>query len=256
MGGRDDDGVGVGCLEDVDDQAALVNGDGDDVEAGVLDAASLAAPAGVFDGDAAGTVAAQRTPHHVQALVQAAADDDPIRVGEHAARAAEVLGEGRTQRLVSSPVAVAERVVWHVTEGSADGGVPCGARERRQVGAPGAKVVIHRLRGCERPRGGRRFDGLPGHGGTRPAAGGQVALGHELRVGIDDDAARDAEVVRQGAARRQAAARPQPARAYGVAELLLEASAQRAGRGEVEMDIHLVRRYSRRLVLPRSPIWS
>jgi hypothetical protein len=95
--------------------------------------------AGILDRDPGRPVRAQRGGDQPEPLHVATAHEHPARLGSHAARAAEVVGERLAQLAGAADVAVAERGVGDGAQRAPLGGQPGGARERRKAGKPGWK---------------------------------------------------------------------------------------------------------------------
>ncbi len=223
---RDEHGVGTRRRHRGDVDAALVDGDRDDLHAAVGDQLARARVAGILDRDPPGAARAQDAADHRHRLGDAAADDDPLRRGLHAADAAEVAGERRPQPRVPAGRRVAELGVGDLAQRAPLGGGPCRAREEREVRGPRAQVVARRRwRRLGLPRGGGRSPGR--HPRRRPAFDLEVALGRELPVRLHHHAPRHAELRRERPARRQPLTRRQPPRPHPVPQLPLDLGVQR-----------------------------
>ncbi len=151
----------------------------------------------------------QRRQQQREALVEARADDDPVRVGDHAARAAEVGGERRPQLRAPAQVAVAEHAVGRGREALPQRTQPRLTRERADVRRPRLEVQARHDARFDRP-GGRLGGAAEGHTGRRAGTRRQVALDGQLRVGLRDRPAREPEVGRERARGREAVAGEQP----------------------------------------------
>jgi hypothetical protein len=152
-------------------------------------------------------------------------------VGDDAADAAEVLGEGAPQRLDADRVAVAEVLGGDGGDRVAQAAAPGGPRERRDVRSGRHEVVADRrpvrAGGCGgRARSGRRHVRDPRPGAL---AQHQVALRGQLGVGVDGDPPGDAELAGQLPGGRQPGTRAQRAVADRLAQLPLDLRTQRAG---------------------------
>ncbi len=181
----------------------------------------------ILDGDAS---AGDRARKQREALRGAAADDDRARIGDHAAHAAQVLGERPPQLAGAARVRVAEGSIGSVAQGLAQRAQPRPARERREVGV--AREEVERGRAPRRLDGGGRR-GARGARHERPGAppGDQVALSEQLSVGVHDQPPRYPKIRRQRASGGQARVRRQAPRAHRIAQPILELRAQRrAGR--------------------------
>ena len=207
---------------------AGVDVDGSELEPGAMQDRAVLPEAGLLDDHAARPAAAQQAGEQRDRLGDPGADDDVLRRGDHAARAAEVGGEARPQARRAGPRAVAEVGVGRGIQGAAHGRQPRAARERSALGRFGAQVEADRgdagdRRGRRGADGGRDLRDARG----RPAARDEEALGDELPVGLHHHAACDAELCRQRARGRQGGPGVQAPVAHAVAQLLLELDAQR-----------------------------
>ena len=226
VGGREDDGVFVAEL--LHAQAVVVDRDRDGLEAGAARDQQLLGVGRVLDRDAAGAAGGERVAEQRERLGVAARDHDARRVGDHAADAAEVVGERLAEGLEADPVAVLEVGVGHRRERLAGRAQPGGAREARDVGNAGAEVEARRRR-----RSGRRLVPVGGGGRVRHARAralpeAQVALGGELAVGVDHHAAGDAELAGEVARARNGGPGLHRTRADRLPQPLLDLGAERA----------------------------
>ena len=87
------DGVGIGRLEFADDEAALVDGHGHDVETGAPDDRPLIDVARILHRQPPHPLSVQGAADEAQPLGEAGADQHPLRLGQRPADAAEVGGE-------------------------------------------------------------------------------------------------------------------------------------------------------------------
>ena len=185
----------------------------------------------------------ERVEDDVEALGVAGGDQHARRVGDHAADAAEVLGEGGAEDGRAAGVGVGELGVRDLRERGAQRAPPGGAREGGDVGNRGAEVVAvcgrRRLR-RDRHRCARRAGRGARDVRARALAEREVALGRELRVRVHGDPTRDAELAGEVAGGGDARAGLEPAVADRGAELVLDLPAQRAravaGHGEEELE--------------------
>ena len=145
--------------------------------------------------DPAGAALPQHAREQGQPVPEAAADEDQVGVGDHAAHAREVVGERRPQLGPAARVAVAEACRRRRTQAPAQGAHPGRVRKGREVGKAGVEAEARAARRGRRrpwPRCRRRGDSADPRAAAAP--GRQVALGLQLRVGLGDRAASEAEV--------------------------------------------------------------
>ena len=237
---RDDDRVGAGGRQRVDAQPAVVDRHGHGLEPGARDDQRAAPgrraprpPRGARPGG-------QREADDAEPLRVAAGDDDPPRLGDHAAHAAEVLREGRAQGVDAARVAVAEVGVGDRRQRLPQRAQPGGARERRDVRHAGPEVEARAPGRLVRVRLRRARGRGVGHARARALRQVQVALGRELGVGVDDDAPRDAELAGEVARRRHPRAGSQRPVADRAPHAVLDLGAERARAvaGDVEQQLY------------------
>ena len=166
----------------------------------------------------------QRPPQHPAAVAEqqpqrvreAGADHDPRRLGPHATRACQVLGERLPQLAAAGRITRPERLVGCLLERPPVRGQPGGPRERRRVRRALPQVVPRSTRAWRRlpgyARGGAQRFGPFGDPRARALAGGQPALGDEFGVRVGDRVAGDAQVGGERTVRRQPGARAGAAR--------------------------------------------
>jgi hypothetical protein len=181
---------------------------------------------------------AQRAADASQAVREARADDDVRRIGGHAPRPGQVVGQGGSQLRHPSRIRVPEQVIGGIGEDLAGRGEPGAARERRQVGRSGAQVVAgHRLLGPGRDRRAGRGRPVRGDRGPRPGPGGQPSLGDQLAVDLGDRIAGDAQVRGQCARRRELRTRTEAAGPDSVAQRAFQPGPH-PGPAKVEVQVH------------------
>ena len=199
VGGREDDGVGIGPGEGLDDDPLVIDRDRNDLEprcAGRPDGVALAR---VLHRDPTAAHGPDDLRDQPKRLGEAVADDDPFGVGGRAADPVQVRRE-RLAQLPGSPVVeVAQAIARRLREDPAQGAEPDLARELRHVGPSVDEVDPWRRRGTRNDRHAGRL-GHPRADSRRAARpAGQVALGDELFVRLHDDAPRHAELLGQQA---------------------------------------------------------
>ena len=201
-----------------------VDGDADRRLPGALGRGVEDAMARVLERHAGGAAAGERAADEAQRVRRAGGDDDPVRVGDDAARAAEVVRDLGAELPDAALVDVAEVGVRRRREGLPHRAEPELPRERGDVGLVGAQVVANldlavpglRALGC----GLRARDVADARIRSLPQV--EVPRGGELGVRADDDAARDAEVLRERARRGQVAPGRERAGADRAPQLVLE----------------------------------
>ncbi len=209
--------------------AVLVQRQARDAQPGVGEQLRVEVEAVRLDGDLPDPAGAQDPAQQRQAVGEAGADHDALRVGVHPARPRQVLGQHGAQFDAAERVAVTEGVVGGGGERLAGGPEPGGSREAGQVGGAGLQVVPGT--GPGRAGGGRRRAGAarrgpPGDPGPRALAGGEPALGHQFGVGVGDRVAGDAQVGGERPGGRQPGAGRQAAGAHGLPQRLHQPAAQ------------------------------
>ena len=127
---------------------------GDELEPGAMQDRAVLPEARLLDEHAARPAGAQQAGEQRDRLGDPGADDDVLRGGDHAARAAEVGGEARPQARRAGPRAVAEVGVGRGSQRAAHRGQPRAARERSALGRLRAQVEADR--GDAGDRRGRR----------------------------------------------------------------------------------------------------
>lgn len=75
----------------------------------------------------------ERLRHQREPVVEAGADDDPLRLGVHPAGTRQIVREGGAQPDLAERVAVAEGVMWCRGQGAAGSGEPLRAGEVREI---------------------------------------------------------------------------------------------------------------------------
>ena len=191
--------------------------------------------AGVLDRDPSRAHRGQRLPQQVPPLDPAAGDHYAVRVGHHAAHAAEVVAEGEPEDIDAMGIGVAEIGVPHPAERLAEGAEPGGARERRQIGEAGAEVVERRWRRV-RTRSGGRLGGSRAAGDPRPGAGPQlqVPLAGELGVRLYHDRAGHAQLAGEISGRGKPRTGMQARVPDRLSKLVLDLAAE----GQVTVPVH------------------
>ena len=179
----------------------------------------------------------QHLGEQAEAVPEAGADDDQVRVGGDPPRPREVARQGLAQPRQAPRVRVVQHVAGGARQRPAGGGEPLTARERGQVGSPGAQVVPElpggRRTGRRLRRGRRRH---PGHPCPGAGAGGEPALGDELRVRVGDRVAGDPQV----GAERPRRGQPRPRRQPAVADRGAQRAFQRPPQpGRVQVDVEV-----------------
>ena len=169
---------------------------------------------------------AQRGAGDGQAVREARADHDAVRIGGHAPGPGQVAGQRRPQPRQPARIRVVEELAGGGGEHLAGSRQPRAAGKGGQVRHTRAQVVAGSgdLGAGQRARagiGGAAF----GDGGPRAGPGGQPTLRDQLAVDLGHRVAGEAEVRGQGAGRRQPCARAETADPDRVAQRRLSGRA-------------------------------
>ncbi len=174
-----------------------------------------------------------------QTVVETGANDDPLRLGVHAAGPRQIVREDGAQLEPAEGVSVAEGVMRRRGQSASGRGEPLRPGKLRQVRRARQQSVRGTTRG--RPRSGSGGRGRarhcpPGHLGPGALLGDQPALGDQFGVGVGHGVPGDAEVGGERTGRWQPGAGHQAPRAHGLAQGIHEPSAQ-PGSVEVQMQV-------------------
>ena len=185
----------------------------------------------------------------IERLLRPAEDDHLPRLAPHAARGAQVRGDGLAQRKQPLRLAVLQRPHARVAGRARDEARPGGHRKRPQLGLAHlkrAEPVLHRLVRRQRRGVGRdaplaaHLRRLAGrrervrHEGARAAARLEVPLGEELLVRVEHRNARHAQLERQLARGRNRLARAQLAGEDARAQRAVDLPVQRGAAGAID----------------------
>ncbi len=236
-----------------------------------------APPARLLDRDPARAGRREYAPQQGRTVPDARGDDDPVQLGPHAAHAAQVAGQSRTQLRHAGRIGISESIIGHLAQHAPERRQPGLPREARERGQRRSQVIArwggHRARRCAESAGsnairacrtvsqglteGRRavVSSWRPHRRPAPATRDQVALGGELRVGLHDDATRHAKLGGQRARRGHARTRCHSAAHDRLAQRVLGAARERAGGRcrEIEIQLHLARDSDRPVALEDRP---
>jgi hypothetical protein len=193
---RRDDRAPCRCPRQAVDHQPLVvdrNGMDDDVE--LREERGQPAETGVLDGDIPDAPGLEEPGRELDALQEAVAHHDAVRMADGRPRAAEIGGEGFSRGQWTARVGIAEGLGRCSSERAAQTLEPRRARKRHDIRRARPEIEARRRR--------LRFDvGRARHGGpdrrdpgAGPWLGTEVAFGDQLFVRLDDHAARRAEIV-------------------------------------------------------------
>lgn len=191
VGGRRQHRIGAAVGQRCDVDAVLVDRHRDRFDPIVSQHLSVQPEAGFFHRQRR---RAQRLRQQRDGLCRARTQHDALRVGVHAAGAAQIVGHrdaGREQTLRRD---VAERVGPHLGQALPQCPQPGVPRKAVQVGRTRQEVDVVARRAVERIRRRRPRRVHGGHHGARSVPAQQEPLGGELAVGVDHQATRHPEV--------------------------------------------------------------
>ncbi len=220
---------GVGAAKLADRRALGIDGQRRQAQPAVGGHVAVRLQAVGLGGQDGGAARPQRLAQQPEAMGEARADDDPVRVGAHAPGPGEVASQDAAQFRAAARVAVAQRLGRRGGQAPAGRGEPFLARERGQVWRAGPQVIAQPVRLRRRPRCRRAGLGGPiGDLCSGAAPRGQPAFRDELPVRLGHGVPGDAQVAGQRARGRQLGRRAQPPGPHGVPQGRLQAGAHPA----------------------------